>query len=494
VIIIMSFSEHDFVYFYLSTYDIFKAYSQAADDVQHRGYGPLPDSIDNSPYIIGYRAALFRLLPTHNPLSAPYLNFLTSTRLNDANTAATQSQAHIPIEEAWSLLHQLSITAAVRLPSCCFPPTPWRHHHHSYDMPPPPPLPLAPCAGCVDLRISLESSSRAHAASQRDLFAVVEDEKKIKADLVSSQRSMRALDTHIHRLEKELAEEKRKVSEMRKQLEKDEDEKTNEEIERLRALLEEERGKKRKRIESREEREAREANLPRDHAIVSTYPRINTVFFTSKQRELYNNITKRRSALISPVGYLTDEVINFAMETINFHCWYINNNTNIICFDSLAVTHCLEQGALLAAYCRIDRIHPTATSPTDAKARYWIIPVNETNKHWSLCVYDTQRWILYVLDSMSTSSRGETQKALGVRWIVQPEPVEEMTWKEVKVSQQEDGASCGDYMIAFALRVCEEGWNPNKKIDIYPSLSSDNREWLLEWMRGDNFTKALPVL
>jgi hypothetical protein len=101
-------------------------------------------------------------------------------------------------------------------------------------------------------------------------------------------------------------------------------------------------------------------------------------------------------------------------------------------------------------------------------ARYWLLPRNTPRCHWWLDVYDRFRHVLYRADS-ATMSHSSDPLPFGL-WLGNPPEIRNLT-----VSQQRDGVSCGDHLIQFAIVIASPGWFPD----------SGTLSYVLPWDRSE---------
>ena len=163
-----------------------------------------------------------------------------------------------------------------------------------------------------------------------------------------------------------------------------------------------------------------------------------------------------RSALIKQLGsaemiepgsrFLTDNVIAVFMETINHHNHLLHlQDEHAYCFDPQVVTR--AEAA--------DGYGLRALDPIAAEAvRYWLLPRNTPHCHWWLDVYDRFRHVLYRADSASMIHHKDPLPS--ALWPEDPPDI-----RSLKVAQQKDQVSCGDYVIQFALIIACPGWYPD---------------------------------
>jgi hypothetical protein len=145
-------------------------------------------------------------------------------------------------------------------------------------------------------------------------------------------------------------------------------------------------------------------------------------------------------------NFLTDDVMTYFMEVLNHHNHLLHlQDQHAYCFDPQVVTRAeVGDGYGLRAF------DPIAA---DA-ARYWLLPRNTPRHHWWLDIYDRFRHVLYRADSASVPHSMDPLRSR--LWPENPPEV-----RDLKVPQQKDGVSCGDYVIQFAIVIASPGWYPD---------------------------------
>jgi hypothetical protein len=144
--------------------------------------------------------------------------------------------------------------------------------------------------------------------------------------------------------------------------------------------------------------------------------------------------------------FLTDNVIAYFMEVLNHHNHLLQHqDQHAYCFDPQVVARAAAgDGYGLRAF------DPIAA---DA-ARYWLLPRNTPQWHWWLDVYDRFHHVLYRADSAAMPHSSDS-----LRLSLWPESPPEI--RNLSVSQQKDGVSCGDHVIQFTIVIACPGWYPD---------------------------------
>ena len=212
--------------------------------------------------------------------------------------------------------------------------------------------------------------------------------------------------------------------------------------------------------------EALRAELERVKQHVKTAPRLSSsTTMGARRRPLVRSIQPavERAALMTELrrapmvevatGFLNDNIITYVMEVLNHHNHLLHHrDQHAYCFDPQVVA---RAGASDSYGLR------TLDAAAADAARFWLLPRNTTRCHWWLDVYDHFRHILYRADSLSTTQAGMATAELPPLnvWPDDPPEVRHLT-----VPQQEDGVSCGDHVIQFALAIATPGWFPDSNI------------------------------
>jgi hypothetical protein len=82
----------------------------------------------------------------------------------------------------------------------------------------------------------------------------------------------------------------------------------------------------------------------------------------------------------------------------------------------------------------------TASTRKWSQGRYWLLPRNTPQWHWWLDVYDRFRHVLYRADSATMPHSSDPLRFS--LWPVSPPEI-----RNLSVSLQKDGVSCGDHVI-----------------------------------------------
>ena len=153
--------------------------------------------------------------------------------------------------------------------------------------------------------------------------------------------------------------------------------------------------------------------------------------------------------MAEPNRYLTDHPIAFIMEAMNYHNRRLRYE-DVLCFDPQVVTKTLTSAERGIKH----QLRTDVNAAADA-ARYWLLPRNIVHHHWWLDVYDRFHHVLYRADS--SGSQPDPDPLLP---HLSDEP-SVIKIQHLEVAMQNDGYSCGDHVIQYALVIARPGWFPN---------------------------------
>jgi Ulp1 protease family, C-terminal catalytic domain len=186
--------------------------------------------------------------------------------------------------------------------------------------------------------------------------------------------------------------------------------------------------------------------------------------------------------LSDPQGWVTDDVIDFAVEhdlaadvpDVQF----VNASVVLVLATELGPR---GSGQIVA---------PRRTG------RLVLLPISQDNRHWSLLVYDATRGLCVHYDSLrgiNSKLASELCNALIKVGFVDPVPV---VWEEPKGLVQNDGYNCGMFVIELMERIAQHGSARLEEGYLGEALSSDicdaRRVQLLSKARA-HFGLAIPA-